>query len=96
MRVGLPARLRFDFPTAMVVVSCAVGKDDKPNLIAVDAISHACIKPPMFEIAIGHTRYSYQIISRSDGFVVNVPSQPDSGRASSSERSRPSTVRNQY
>ena len=26
-------------------------------------------------IAIGHTRYRYQVISRSDGFVVNVPSK---------------------
>ncbi len=75
MKVDLPARLRFDFPTGIVVVSCAVRKGDKPNLIAVGAVSHACIEPPMLGIAIGHSRYTYQIVSHSDGFVVNVPSK---------------------
>ena len=28
-----------------------------------------------FDRSIGHTRYSYQIISRSDGFVIDVPSK---------------------
>ena len=75
VKVDLPARLRFDFPTAIVVVSCSAGKKDKPNLMAVGAVSHACIDPPMLGIAIGHIRYTHQIISRSDGFVVNVPSK---------------------
>jgi flavin reductase (DIM6/NTAB) family NADH-FMN oxidoreductase RutF len=75
VKVELPAKLRFDFPTAIVVVSCSAGERGKPNLIAVGAISHACIDPPMLGVAIGHTRYTYEVISRSDGFVVNVPSK---------------------
>lgn len=75
IKVDLPAKLRFDFPTAIVVVSCSAGEKYKPNLIAIGAISHACIDPPMLGTAIGHTRYTHQIISSSDGFVVNVPSK---------------------
>mgnify|MGYP001125013770 CR=1 FL=1 len=74
-KVDLPPSLRFDFPTAIVVVSCATGRNQRPNLIAVGAISHACIDPPMLGIAIGHTRYTYQVIAHSDSFVVNVPSK---------------------
>jgi len=74
-KVDLPPELRFDFPTGIAVVSCAVGRNSKPNLITVGAISHACIEPPMLGVAIGHMRYSYRIISRSDGFVVNISSK---------------------
>lgn len=75
VKVELPARLRMDFPVPIVVVSCSVGRNDKPNLITIGAVSGACHDPPMWGIAIGHTRYSHQVISRSDGFVVNVPSK---------------------
>jgi len=74
VKVELPARLRMDFPVPIVVVSCSAGRD-KPNLITVGAVSAACHNPPMWGIAIGHTRYSYRVISRSDGFVINVPSK---------------------
>lgn len=75
VKVDLPPRLRFDFPTAIVVVSCSARRQERPNLITIGAISHACIDPPMLGIAVGHTRYTYQVISRADGFVVNVPSR---------------------
>ena len=74
VKVELPARLRMDFPMPIVVVSCSLGRD-KPNLITVGAVSGASHEPPMLGIAIGHTRHSYQIISSSDGFVINVPSK---------------------
>ena len=75
VKVELPPRLRFDFPTGIVVVSCSSGKESRPNLIAIGAVSHACIDPPMLGIAIGHSRYSYKVVSQSDGFVVNCPSE---------------------
>jgi len=75
VKVELPPKLRFDFPTGIVVVSCSADTTGRPNLIAVGAVSHACIEPPMLGIAIGHSRYSYKVISRSDGFVVNCPSE---------------------
>jgi len=74
VKVELPARLRMDFPVPIVVISCSAGRD-KPNLITVGAVSGASHEPPMWGIAVAHSRYSYQIISRSDGFVINVPSK---------------------
>lgn len=81
VKVELPPRLRFDFPTGIVVVSCSSGTKGRPNLIAVGAVSHACIEPPMLGIAVGHSRYSYELIRRSDGFVVNCPSEDQVGIA---------------
>jgi len=75
VKVSLSPKLRFDFPTGIVIVSCCAGTAGRPNLLAVGAVSHACIDPPMLGIAIGHSRYSYEVISRSDGFVVNSPSE---------------------
>ena len=75
VKVELPPRLRFDFPTRIVVVSCSADTTGRPNLIAVGAVAHACKEPPMLGIAIGRSRYSYEVISRSDGFVVNCPSE---------------------
>jgi flavin reductase (DIM6/NTAB) family NADH-FMN oxidoreductase RutF len=44
-------------------------------LMTAGAISHACIDPPMLGVAVGHSRYTWQLMSRADGFVVNVPSR---------------------
>lgn len=74
-KVELPAKLRFDFPTGIVVISCVARGGGRPNLMTAGAISHACIDPPMLGVAVGHSRYTYQVLSHADGFVVNVPSQ---------------------
>lgn len=58
----------------VVVVPCSSGRE-RPNLITIGAISHACADPPMLGVAIGHTRYSYRVFSRADSFVVNAPSE---------------------
>jgi len=78
VKVDFVPRLRRDFPYPVVLVSCSL-KGDRPNLIAVGSISHACHVPPILGIAIGHSRHSYRIISHSDGFVVNVPSKTQVG-----------------
>jgi flavin reductase (DIM6/NTAB) family NADH-FMN oxidoreductase RutF len=74
-KTDLPLEFRIDFPVAIVLVSCSLKNGEKPNLIAVAAISPACTDPPMFGISIGHMRYTHQIISQGDSFVVNVPSR---------------------
>jgi flavin reductase (DIM6/NTAB) family NADH-FMN oxidoreductase RutF len=74
IKVDLPARLRMDFPVPIVVISCSAGRD-KPNLITLGAVSGAGYNPPMWGILVSHTAHSYQIISHSDGFVINVPSR---------------------
>ena len=73
-KVELPAKLRFDFPTPIGVISCCAGLGQPPSLLTVGAISHACGDPPMLGVAVGHTRYTHSIISCADGFVFNVPS----------------------
>jgi flavin reductase (DIM6/NTAB) family NADH-FMN oxidoreductase RutF len=72
-KVELGPKLRFDFPTGMVVISC-VAPAALPNLMTAGAISHACIDPPMLGVAIGHSRHTYELMSRADGFVVNAAS----------------------
>lgn len=72
-KVSFPPQLEFHFPCPIVLVTC--GNWAKKNIIAIGAVSHACIDPPMLGVAIGHSRYSYEIMLASDGFVVNVPSK---------------------
>jgi flavin reductase (DIM6/NTAB) family NADH-FMN oxidoreductase RutF len=74
-KIDLPPKLRFDFPTAIVVISCAARDGGPPNLMTAGAVTHACIEPPMLGVAVSHQRHTYQVISRADGFVVNVPSR---------------------
>ncbi|MGQ9514437.1 MAG: flavin reductase family protein [Thermoproteota archaeon] len=71
MKVNFPARLEFHFPCPIVLVTC--GNLSRSNIIAVGAVSHACIDPPMLGVAIGHSRYTYRMMVSSEGFVVNVP-----------------------
>ncbi|MBO3804239.1 MAG: flavin reductase family protein [Candidatus Brockarchaeota archaeon] len=71
MKVSFPPRLEFHFPCPIVLVTC--GDMGRKNIIAVGAISHACVDPPMLGVAIGHSRHSYKLMEASDGFVVNVP-----------------------
>jgi flavin reductase (DIM6/NTAB) family NADH-FMN oxidoreductase RutF len=73
-KVNLPAKLRMDFPLPTAVISYAT-KTGKPNLITVGAVSGACHNPPMWGVAIGHTRHSYGIMKETDGFVINIPSR---------------------
>lgn len=73
VKVSFPPQLEFHFPCPIVLVTC--GSWSKRNVIAIGAVSHACIDPPMLGVAIGHSRYSYGIMLASNGFVVNVPSK---------------------
>jgi flavin reductase (DIM6/NTAB) family NADH-FMN oxidoreductase RutF len=70
-KVEFPAQLEFHFPCPIALVTCGDWK--RGNIIAVGAISHACIDPPMLGIAIGHNRHSYGVMLASDGFVANIP-----------------------
>lgn len=72
-KVSFPPQLEFHFPCPIVLVTC--GNWTKNNIIAIGAVSHACIDPPMLGVAVGHSRYSYGVMLSSDGFVVNVPSK---------------------
>jgi flavin reductase (DIM6/NTAB) family NADH-FMN oxidoreductase RutF len=75
MKVDLPIALRMDFPLPVALISSSLSDGSKPNIITVSAVSGACHNPPMWGVAIGHSRYSYEIMSNGDSFVINVPSK---------------------
>ncbi len=60
------------FPTPAVMVSCQE-EGGRPNIVTLAWAGVACSDPPMLGIAIRPSRLSYEIIARSEEFVVNVP-----------------------
>ena len=59
-------------PVPAVMVSCG-GKDGyKPNIITLAWAGTVCSEPPMISVSIRPERYSYEIISKTGEFVVNV------------------------
>ncbi len=59
-------------PVPAVMVSCG-GKDGyEPNIITLAWAGTVCSEPPMLSISIRPERYSYEIISKTREFVVNV------------------------
>ncbi len=51
-----------------VTIAIMPTPDDKYNLITLEWFMRTSIKPPMFAISIGHTRYSYECLQTSDSF----------------------------
>ena len=61
------------YPVPVVLVTSA-DQDGKPNIITIAWAGVVCSQPPMVGIAIRPSRYSHQLISRSQELVVNIPS----------------------
>ncbi|MHA2060142.1 MAG: flavin reductase family protein [Candidatus Ranarchaeia archaeon] len=61
------------FPTPLVLVT-AVDETEIPNVIPISYIGIVATKPPTIGIAIKPERFSYEIIKKSEEFVVNIPS----------------------
>lgn len=64
-RISRPSRL-----------ALAVSKpiDGKPNIITLGWFMRTSIKPPMFAISVGHTRYSHDLLAENRHFVLAIPS----------------------
>ena len=68
-------------PTPSVLVGCAVDDGWKrcegaaPNLITVAWTGICCTKPPMLSISLRPERYSYDLITRTGEFTVNLISE---------------------
>jgi flavin reductase (DIM6/NTAB) family NADH-FMN oxidoreductase RutF len=61
------------YPSAVVLVTSSYqGKD---NIITLAWVSTACFDPPMTACAIRDTRYSHELITNSEEFVINIPSE---------------------
>lgn len=66
-----PAVLLSPVPVAMV--SCRdISADALPNIITVAWVGVACSDPPILSVAIRPDRYSYDLITRTKEFVVNL------------------------
>ena len=59
-------------PVPAVMVSCGGAKDYKPNIITLAWAGTVCSEPPLLSVSIRPSRYSYEIISKTGEFVVNV------------------------
>jgi flavin reductase (DIM6/NTAB) family NADH-FMN oxidoreductase RutF len=59
------------FPAPVVLVSCT--NEEKANIITIAWTGVVCSKPPLISISIRPSRFSYEIISNSGEFVVNIP-----------------------
>lgn len=59
-------------------VALAVSYDEenrRPNIIALGWFMRTSFEPPMLAISVGHTRHSHRCISRSQEFVLVLPSR---------------------
>lgn len=50
-----------------------MGKDGKPNIIAIAWIIPVSVNPPALTFAIRKERYSYKLLTENGEFVVNIP-----------------------
>ncbi len=62
-------------PVPAVLVSCGGNKKWKQNLITIAWAGSICSNPPMLSISIRPERHSYDIISSTREFVVNVTTE---------------------
>lgn len=58
------------YPTTLITT---IGKDKKPNIIAIAWITPLSINPPVLMFALRRERYSYKLILENKEFVVNIP-----------------------
>jgi len=66
-------------PVPVVLVSCGGGKSAyAPNIITLAWAGTVCSEPPMLSISIRKERFSHEIISRTQEFIVNIPSASQS------------------
>ena len=60
---------------ARVALAIVKDKDDKFNMITLEWFMKTSIKPPMFAISIGHTRYSHDCLQNFRFFNLCLPSK---------------------
>ena len=62
---------RLVYPFSTILVSSTNGKD-KMNVMAASWHTPLSFDPPMYGVAIGFTRFTYELIRETQQFVVNV------------------------
>jgi flavin reductase (DIM6/NTAB) family NADH-FMN oxidoreductase RutF len=65
-----PSTFLLPVPAALITVAAPEGPG---NIITLAWVGTVCSAPPMLSIAVRPSRYSYELLRRSNEFVVNVP-----------------------
>lgn len=65
-----PSAFLFPVPTALITVAQPKGPG---NIITLAWVGTVCSVPPMLSIAVRPSRYSHELLLRSNEFVVNLP-----------------------
>jgi len=71
--VGVELAQRLFAPRLAVLVT-SVDKNGKPNIITLSWAMPTSFDPPLVAISVGARRYSNELISGCEEFVVNIPS----------------------
>jgi flavin reductase (DIM6/NTAB) family NADH-FMN oxidoreductase RutF len=62
------------YPMPLVLVTC-VNEQGAPNIITLAYVGTVAAKPPQATLAIRPTRYSHAVISQTEEFVINIPTE---------------------
>ena len=65
--------MRRKYPEWVVLIT-TVDEDGKPNVMPAGWAMIASHQPPMFAIAVGHGRYTHELIRSQKEFVITFPS----------------------
>jgi flavin reductase (DIM6/NTAB) family NADH-FMN oxidoreductase RutF len=60
--------------TPSPVVLLSVAGDDYPNIITLAWAANICSKPPTVAVGIRPNRFSHELVSKANDFVLNMPS----------------------
>ena len=67
-----PGNMLYPVPPVLVTVSDGEGHD---NVLTIAWTGTVCTNPPMVSISVREERYSFQMLTRTGEFVVNLPSR---------------------
>ncbi len=72
MKVSMrPSTLFLPKPVALIT-SAAGGRD---NVMAAAWVNAACMEPPMLSVSVRSSRFTHELIGRSEQFAVNLPGE---------------------
>jgi flavin reductase (DIM6/NTAB) family NADH-FMN oxidoreductase RutF len=63
------------FPAPVVLIGC--GDVEHPNLITCSWFGVVCSEPPMVNVSIRKSRFSYHLVEGNREFTVNIPRRKD-------------------
>lgn len=65
-----PGTMLMPLPSVLVATADELGK---PNVMTIAWAGVICSSPPMLSVSIRPSRYSYELLSKSGAFTVNIP-----------------------